>query len=279
LRQGKDVVRDTLANYLEKFQNQMDVIQHVGGEISKHSGIQLELVRAEGFDTIDDAPDDVHDCTEIEAREQFIAVMFMLGADRGRYGKLIVDLENQYLQGQDNYPRNLNAAYNLLLNYKQWERRIPQAGAPNDGVTFTNIGDVGDDGHSEGNVNAITDKKSKDKSKIVCHKCKQKGHYANECTNEHHTGTTMLMSGIDNGEFDTKEDHFLFFQHDQQSVLCKTGHGSNVSNTWILLDNQSTIDVFCNANLLRDIHQSNGTMDIHCNAGVTTTNMVGNLPG
>ena len=46
-----------------------------------------------------------------------------------------------------------------------------------------------------------------------------------------------------------------------------------------LLDNQSTVDVFHNAGLLRNIREGDTHMDIHCNAGVTRTNMVGDLPG
>jgi hypothetical protein len=45
------------------------------------------------------------------------------------------------------------------------------------------------------------------------------------------------------------------------------------------LDNQSTIDVFYNGALLSNIRAGTGTMDIHCNAGVATTNLVGDLAG
>jgi hypothetical protein len=52
-----------------------------------------------------------------------------------------------------------------------------------------------------------------------------------------------------------------------------------VPKDWILLDNQSTVDVFDNKALLNNIRQSDTHMDIHCNAGVTSTDLIGNLPG
>jgi hypothetical protein len=36
--------------------------------------------------------------------------------------------------------------------------------------------------------------------------------------------------------------------------------------------------MFHNKDLLENIHRGDGYMDIHCNAGVTSTNLVGNLP-
>ncbi|KAL7502114.1 hypothetical protein ACHAXN_000460, partial [Cyclotella atomus] len=40
-----------------------------------------------------------------------------------------------------------------------------------------------------------------------------------------------------------------------------------IPSTWILLDSQSTIDVFSNGNLLTNIHSTTTTMHIKCNAG------------
>ena len=49
--------------------------------------------------------------------------------------------------------------------------------------------------------------------------------------------------------------------------------------TWLLLDSQSTVDVFCNADLLEGIHKVNTTLTIRCNAGRKTTHWKGYLPG
>jgi hypothetical protein len=55
--------------------------------------------------------------------------------------------------------------------------------------------------------------------------------------------------------------------------------GSVMPRSWILLDKQSTVDVFCNAPLLSNIREGLGSMTIHCNAGTVKTTTIVDLPG
>jgi hypothetical protein len=50
-----------------------------------------------------------------------------------------------------------------------------------------------------------------------------------------------------------------------------------VNPKWILLDSQSTTDIFNNAYLLSNIHESRRSMTIHCNAGSRRVTLVGTL--
>ncbi len=79
------------------------------------------------------------------------------------------------------------------------------------------------------------------------------------------------------GEFDHIE-HFQFLQHGTGTTF-QVGEDKHIPKTWMLLDNQLTVDVFHNADLLKNILESSTIMDIDCNAGVTSTNMVGDLMG
>ena len=44
---------------------------------------------------------------------------------------------------------------------------------------------------------------------------------------------------------------------------------------WIILDNQSTVSIFCDCTLLKKIRRVSGHMNIHCNTGIASTNWVG----
>jgi hypothetical protein len=55
-----------------------------------------------------------------EAKERIldktVAYGILVRADRDRYGKLIKEIENDYLKGHNNCPKTPTEAYNLLVN-------------------------------------------------------------------------------------------------------------------------------------------------------------------
>jgi hypothetical protein len=282
--------------YLEQFQNIVDVIEHSGGSVGNEPGI-MKLLATEKkmvMSTITQA-----ERLEIkkEAHEQYLAAAFLLGSDRNRYGKLNESLENDYLQGRNNYTKTPMSAYNLLTNWKYASMHM--IGPSNDGASFAHM--PGKEDFEQGTSLANNGKEGKgkrDKSHITCHRCNKKGHYANECKADktikqgHTNGQTgkttgetseqMLMDGVPNGEFDDDEVTSFNFYTDGNRRSVTFSHiekEGRMPKSWILLDKQSTVDVFHNGKLLKNIRVSKGTMDIHCNAGVTTTNRVSNLPG
>ena len=167
----------TTQAYLEQLQNMVDVIEHSGGSVGHEPGI-LGAIAEElniDLDTVM-AAEGEHVCNTAQAR--YLAVAFILGSDRSRYGRLIENLENDYLQGQNNYPVTVTGAYNLLTNWKQDPHNLMQGFGPsNDGVSFINVD--GESGDEDGITLANDGKKGggshHDKSHITCHRCKKQG--------------------------------------------------------------------------------------------------------
>ena len=151
------------------------------------------------------------------------------------------------------------------------------------GIAFTNLGEE----KETANVNVGGRKGRKDKPEITCFNCGMRGYYSNECDQPDkraaatdQTGTQMLMSGMEEYE----QSEFQFHQQgvhtfDNSDTAYLYHQGDKLPQDWVLLDNQSTVDVFSNPRLLKNIRKTTRTMTIKCNAGITETNMIGEMPG
>ena len=64
-----------------------------------------------------------------------------------------------------------------------------------------------------------------------------------------------------------------------ERLMQQSGMHGKIDPNWVLLDIQSTINVFCNADLLINIRKANRVLDIYSTAGENTTDMIGDLPG
>ena len=62
----------------------------------------------------------------------------------------------------------------------------------------------------------------------------------------------------------------MFLSHQSQKPIPKS---------WILLDSQSTIDIFCSPSQIENIRKIGEKMKIHCNVGTHVTDLIGDLPG
>jgi len=286
MRQGKD---RTCQQYLETYQDCIDVITFCGGEIGTNNGLVDNNLRPLMHANATAA--------QLAAANIFskIAVGFILGADPARYGKVIEDLENDHTQKQDQFPKTLDEAYSLLVHWKQNPRNIARGlGSSNDGMSFTNVGEDADDGGAKSHQTSKSAwKKGQARGTtplefITCFRCDKKGHYANECPNANattatghtqacgETGVQLLMVGANNDDY-CKDNTAFSFVNTTAHILHQMN--GKLPQNWILLDNQSTVNVFSSGKLLTNIRKASTTMTISFNAGKTTTNLVGDLKG
>ena len=125
---------------------------------------------------------------ETTAQEIYISCAFVINSDLKQYGRLIEELENDDTKGNDNYPRNMVKAYQLLNEYKQWN---PRATLPEtSGVAFSQQG-----------TNKSAQRTTEWKKKSTFHNCGKKGHIRPECPEP------MTEYDDDKKEYDKQPDN------------------------------------------------------------------------
>ena len=80
-------------------------------------------------------------------------------------------------------------------------------------------------------------------------------------------------------ETKSKDDDYGGFAFTQQHVLCSIQYKAGILGSWILLDSQSTVDVFSNPKLLSNIRDAKRSLTLYCNAGKAIINKKGDLKG
>jgi len=116
MRQDKSM---TDYDYLERFRNQVSVIEEYGGSLIGHDSVlvidQLKEMDPGLTPQTADAKQ-MEEATE-KAKEKYLACALLNSSDQIRHGKLLNDLSNDYARGSDNYPATINDAFHLMLNY------------------------------------------------------------------------------------------------------------------------------------------------------------------
>jgi len=81
------------------------------------------------------------------------------------------------------------------------------------------------------------------------------------------------------------EDMSMFSDEDYegfafvQDVTCNMNDKAGIPDSWILLESQSTVVVFKNKKLLKNIRDAKKALSLHCNARIAMVNKVSDLPG
>ncbi len=181
--------------YYDEFNSMVLTAEESGATIGAHpGGIQEALI----FEAIDaNNPSDVERTAATKtATDRYLAVAFLLGADKLRYGTLVEEIENEYLSNKGNsstagtYPTTTAEAYDYLCNYKKDPKNLTRllgqnAGGDslNTGVAFLQNAGKSDDTSNAQEQSFATNGGSGGANlrKKVCRRCGTDGHTSIEC--------------------------------------------------------------------------------------------------
>jgi hypothetical protein len=201
---------------------------------------------------------------------------------------MIRGLKNASLAGRDEWPKTVTEAYNYI---SKWEGDNSSARMARDfeGVACTN--DTREPKPDRREPQAWH-------AKMTCRKCLKVGNIATFCENEKvsHTnvqdGETqvknedavleLIVAEQEGANEDYYADLFLIEEQEHRSASFHTKDGINggrIPKEWILLDSQSTTDAFSNPALLKNIHEVQGSLNIHTQAGKAITKPKGMVLG
>ena len=261
----KQAPSQSVAEFKATVKNWADAIRFHGGTV------------AENIDDVEDLDDAGDICTAQQkvdiATELTMATVLLRGADPNKYGNLIADLSNQFVKGRDEYPKTLADAESMLelytpptLNQTRGQRNannsnaapVPSRGgnaAPEaSAATFTQTSYQQRVAASVAGTDGVVH------PGISCFTCNGFGHYSDACPNAPNvppttTGTTLT----------------------QYAFMLSQSHDSGIDPDSILLDSQSTISVFRNPKMLKNIRRSEHTLRAITNGGYQDSDLVGDF--
>ena len=162
----------TVKEHLTNFNNRVNVIESTGGSFSLDPGMLRYVLNGKKEEELDEEQLAI---VHKEVRDRTLGASFMMTSDRGRFGKLIEGIDNDCNEGRNRWPASVADAYHRLTYYSN-NPRLGQRKVGGEGeIAFVN---------ANGDTGSKKKAKAKNKKNITCHRCKKKGHYANECNGD-----------------------------------------------------------------------------------------------
>ena len=293
LRQREE---ESLQEYTRRFKTSRDVmVSHLGGSIHLNKVVKarddyVDLDIQDVAMTIADVRNAVS-TNEGHQEEEFARFMafiyiYLENCDRAKYGSLLSTLATQYSLGNDQYPKTITDATAILSAYKY------------------------DKTYSDNKKKAYEKARAKEKEdetplnlsfaqmKGKCYCCGKSDHMSPDCPDKDKPkkewaiakftakqGQSHAQSGrksSNNQERNAGESTPSNNQSENENGDSFSWNGAHIQlnqvskyeemKDWILLDNQSTVHIFCNKKYAKNIHTVLGELNLATNGGELTTN-------
>lgn len=274
---------ESLHDYTQRFMTSLDVlVSHIGGPID----LPKYMKTMKGYQELDQ--EKVTQCRETAFR-MLMTFMYIDNSDKRKYGSLVNGLESQHNLGNNQYPTSIAEATQILDNHrcdiaeskkvkiKDGRQETKEESSPTlsfaqmDGKCYC----CGKPGHKSPQCRYKN--KPREEWAINKSKTEQQSHVnANSvpnqvaATNQSAAGSIAGSATVPQSSVTTSTPGWVlsnvqFYQED-------------VMRSWILLDNQSTVSIFCNPSLVTDIKPARTSLELATNGGTLSSNKKAIVP-
>ena len=225
--------------------------------------------------------------------DEFLGCLMLSGADRDRYAALKTDLHNQYGYGKDLYPKSPDQCLTLLNRcsdaptrspcpkvpkptpVKQEEKALVFAQGTSDKTSAPKQKDKGSKA-----ISSVSSSTSKVRvTNVRCRTCGKLGHTSSICSNSKPPAQIHAMLAADDVSVASDKESIIILVQvhtypigaDLDYVLAQDVPGSTINSDLVLLDSQSTVDLFTNPEHVQTIHPTKNPIQVHCNSGTMST--------
>jgi hypothetical protein len=256
----------------ERFKDNVTTLERLGGEIGCQAERIKALIEASSSSSSSLVTSVGRERAKTQAKDRYLAVLFLINCDQRRYGSLLRDIENEYTRGTNTYPLTLNSAYDYVVNYRP--DRYSQNGNDEGGMAFVTQHQQGTPDPGRGAAGRGGGRGRNGPGRGNVGRGGRGSHISASIPEEKTTNTEdaqYLLANADNlGE--KVDDYFLITRLEHCFQMPQV---ASLKQNALLLDSCSTVNLIADHQLLQGVHKVNKPMRVRCNAGVRSTNLMG----
>jgi hypothetical protein len=286
--------QNSLSNseYYETFKDKVATADRLGAGIGEHpTRVQERLVEV-AMDENNPTEDECRTATQ-EAKDKYLARLFLVNSDKKCYGSLIRDIRNDFTHGQDTYPDTLTGAYDFIVNYEapRSARHVDEGG-----MAFYNQDQSNDDhglqaGHGgrdrgrsagQGRGSGRGGRRGRGHGRGRGGESAQREIGGKRDEHIHGQDDTREDKGGDEAQYlldnlEETSDYYMLPSDVFEIVAMSASRVNLPTLQLLLLDSCSTLCLISNPDLLKNIHEVPVGVRVRCNAGTMHTNLRGYL--